>query len=42
MDESKRSVKAKETVDIFMPIARRLGNNKLIFELNDLSVKYIQ
>lgn len=42
MNESKRSVKAKETVDIFMPIARRLGNNKIISELNDLSVKYIQ
>jgi GTP pyrophosphokinase len=41
MDESKRSVKAKETVDIFMPIARRLGTNKIISELNDLSVKYI-
>lgn len=42
MDESKQCVKAKETVDIFMPIARRLGNNKIISELNDLSVKYIQ
>lgn len=42
MDESKRCVKAKETVDIFMPIARRLGNNKIISELNDLSIKYIQ
>ena len=41
MDESKRSIKAKETVDIFMPIARRLGNNKIISELNDLSLKYI-
>ena len=41
MDESKRSVKANETIDIFMPIARRIGNNKIIFELNDLSVKYM-
>lgn len=41
MDESKRRVKAKETVDIFMPIARRLGNNKVISELNDLSVRYL-
>ena len=41
MEEPKRVIKAKETVDIFMPIARRLGNNKIISELNDLSVKYI-
>lgn len=41
MDEKKKAVKVKETVDIFMPIARRLGNGQMISELNDLSVKYM-
>ncbi len=38
IDENKKKIKAKETVDIFMPIARRLGNEKVIAELNDLSI----
>lgn len=33
--------KAKETIDIFSPIAANLNNEKLLAELNDLSVKYI-
>lgn len=41
MDEKKKAVKAKETVDIFMPIARQLGKEQVISELNDLSVKYM-
>lgn len=41
MDEPKRRAKAKETIEIFMPIARRIGNPKVISELNDLSVKYM-
>lgn len=39
-DRAKKE-KAKETFEIFMPLARRLGNEKLISELNDLSLKYI-
>lgn len=39
--EEAREKKAKETFEIFMPLARKLGNKKLISELNDLSLKYI-
>ncbi|SEW13411.1 helix-turn-helix transcriptional regulator [[Clostridium] fimetarium] len=41
MDKSRWNEKAKETIDIFMPIAINLGNEKLKAELNDLSIKYI-
>ena len=40
MDENKKQEKARETIEIFMPLARRLDNKKLIDELNDLSLKY--
>lgn len=40
IDESKRQEKAEETLEIFMPLARRVNNKKLIDELNDLSMKY--
>lgn len=40
IDERKKCRKAKETIDLFMPLARRLDNKKLIDELNDLSMKY--
>lgn len=40
IDESKKREKAKVTIEIFMPLARRWGNKKLIDELNDLSMKY--
>lgn len=41
MDESKRREKAKETIDLYMPLARKLNNQKLIDELNDLGMKYV-
>lgn len=41
MEESRWREKAKETIDIFSPIAAKLNNEKLIAELNDLSLKYI-
>lgn len=41
MDESKRREKAKETIDLYMPLARKLNNKKLIDELNELGMKYI-
>lgn len=40
IDESKKKQKSKETIELFMPLARKLGNEKLINELNDLSLKY--
>lgn len=40
IDESKRLAKAEETVELFMPLARKLDNKKLINELNDLCMKY--
>lgn len=41
MEEEKKAVKAKETVELFLPIAGKLGNDKLVAELNDLSLKYM-
>ena len=40
IDDSKKAIKAKESLDVYMPIAREIGNQKLIDELNDLSLKY--
>lgn len=41
MDEVQRRLKARETVNVFMPIARRLQNEKLLAELNDISIRYL-
>lgn len=41
MDENKKKEKATETIELFMPLARKLGNQKLIDELNDLSLKTV-
>ncbi len=41
IDKTRWKEKAKETLDTFSPIAVKLNNEKLIAELNDLSVKYI-
>lgn len=40
MDEGKKKEKAKETIEFFMPLVRKLGNKKLVDELNDLGMKY--
>jgi len=40
-DDGKKSKKAKETMELFMPFVRKLDNKKLIDELNDLCMKYI-
>lgn len=39
-DEAKRRVKAKETIQIFLPVARKMNNLKLIDELTNLTMKY--
>ncbi|OON94434.1 MAG: (p)ppGpp synthetase [Candidatus Epulonipiscioides saccharophilum] len=41
MTPEKQQAKAKETLDIYAPIANRLGICKLKSELEDLSLKYI-
>ena len=41
MEESQKKRRSKETISIFMPIARKLKNEKVISELNDLSMKYV-
>ena len=38
--EEKRSIKAKETIEFYLPLARRVNNQKLLEELNDLGRKY--
>ena len=41
IDESHWKDKAKETLEIFLPIAAKMNNEKVMAELNDLSVRYI-
>lgn len=40
IDENKKVAKAKETIEIYMPLARKINNQKLIDELNNLDYKY--
>jgi len=41
MSEDQQMEKAKETMDIYAPIAQRLGISKVKTELDDLSLKYL-
>ena len=41
MEESEKKRRAKETISIFMPVARKLKNEKVINELNNLSIIYV-
>ena len=40
IDEDKRKEKALDTINLYMPIVRKMDNQKLIDEINDLSMKY--
>lgn len=42
MKPEKQKEKARETMDIYAPIARRLGISKVKTELDDLSLKYLE
>ena len=42
MTPEKQQEKARETLDIYSPIAQRLGISKVKVELDDLSLKYLQ
>ena len=42
MPEAKQKEKARETIDIYSPIAQRLGITKVKNELDDLALKYMQ
>ena len=40
IDDNKKAKKIKETIEIYLPLARRINNQKLIDEFNDLTMKY--
>ena len=42
MTSEKQKEKARETMDIYAPIAQRLGISKIKIELDDLSLKYLE
>ena len=42
MTPAKQQEKARETMDIYAPIAQRLGISKIKVELDDLSLKYLK
>ena len=42
MPPHKQKEKARETMDIYAPIAQRLGISKVKIELDDLSLKYLK
>jgi GTP pyrophosphokinase len=42
MEPEKQKEKARETMDIYAPIAQRLGISKIKIELDDLSLKYLE
>lgn len=42
MPPEKQQEKARETLDIYAPIAQRLGISKIKVELDDLSLKYLE
>lgn len=42
MSPEKQKEKARETLDIYAPIAQRLGISKIKIELDDLSLKYLE
>lgn len=42
MSREKQQEKARETMDIYAPIAQRLGISKIKIELDDLSLKYLE
>lgn len=41
MEEERQKEKARETIERILPLATRLGNKKILAELNELAMKYL-
>ena len=41
MEENEKKRRARETISLYMPVARQLKNEGLIKELNELSMRYV-
>lgn len=41
MEDDEKKRRARETISLYMPVARQLENQKLIEELNELLMKYV-
>lgn len=41
IEENRQKEKARETIERIMPLATRLGNRKILAELNELAIQYL-
>ena len=42
MEEREKQKRAKETLSVYMPLVRKMQDEKLIMELNEMSINYLE